>query len=103
MDDAHKYAYRQLLFWAMNDIRTVSGDAERLPDPLAAHRVARAGTIANWLHNLAGSSSVDFEGFDEDRFWREYAQLSDRYPDVSEYREWFDRRLKDSRGPADAG
>ena len=103
MDDAHKYAYRQLLFWAMNDIRTVSSDAERRQDPVAVRRVARAGPVANWLHNLAGFPSVDFEGFDEDRFWREYAGLIDRHPDVSEYREWFDRRLKDSRGPAGAG
>ena len=107
MDDAHKYAYRHLLFLAMNDIRALRGvvasPASFLNPPTSGDWIrlaARAGEIANWLHNLAGSSTNDFTRFDEDRFWREYAQVAERYPDVAIYREWFERSLKQSNGSA---
>jgi hypothetical protein len=59
MDDAHRYAYRQLLFWAMNDIRTVSSDAERRQDPVAVRRVARAGPMLVNRLAITPSSSDD--------------------------------------------
>ena len=41
-----------------------------------------AGALADWLHNLAAFASRDFKGFSADWFWREYANLGRRLPDV---------------------
>jgi len=40
-----------------------------------------AGGIADWLHNLALFSAIDFEGFDESAFWTRLEWLRDSFPD----------------------
>src|SRR5687768_7112713 len=64
MDDARKYAYRTLLFLAMNDIRSIgvlAAPPDKIVNPEPAHDAAwwmeRVSTIANWLENLAGFSA----------------------------------------------
>jgi hypothetical protein len=42
--------------------------------------VHRAGTIADWLHNLALYSAIDFARFDEDRFWHKLDRLEGEFP-----------------------
>jgi hypothetical protein len=109
MDEARKYAYRHLLFFAMNDIRMLRGIVSppaHFVDPLTSgdwiRLSARAGCIAHWLHNLAGFSTSDFAGFDEDQFWREHERVVERHPDVSVYRELFESSIKRFGGPAGA-
>ncbi|QIX61013.1 hypothetical protein HER32_07375 [Hymenobacter sp. BT18] len=36
--------------------------------------------VALWLHNLALFSALDFERFDEERFWDDYRQFQRKYP-----------------------
>ena len=113
MDNARKMAYRDLLYLAMNDIRSVGNwfePPDRLSNPetfrVAAESITRAGDIANWLHNVAGFSTFDFddvEKFDEDRFWREHARVCERFPDVAIYRDWFEQRLKEFGGSSTGG
>lgn len=54
-----------------------------------------AGAVADWLHNLAQFSSLDFVHFDEQRFWKEHSHLCQRFPgeQLERYREIFDEHL----------
>jgi hypothetical protein len=58
-------------------------------------RIRFAGAIADWLHNLALYSSLNFQGFDEERFWRDFESVQARYPDsgLERYRHLFDQRV----------
>lgn len=110
MDDDRKYAYRTLLYLAMNDIRSSIGPLAVPPDQVvnatghdSAWFIGRATAIANWLENLAGFSAGEFKRFDEDRFWRDYARACERYPDIEAYRGWFERELKAFGDRASAG
>ncbi len=47
-----------------------------------------AGAIADWLHNLAMYSSMDFAQFDEQWFWKEHAALCRRFPSENLERYW---------------
>jgi hypothetical protein len=54
-----------------------------------------AGATADWLHNLAQFSSLDFVGFNEQQFWQEHSYLCRRFPaeNLERYREIFDDYL----------
>lgn len=101
MDEPRKLAYRWLLYQAMLDIRPLSwagrGWRQRL-NPLGwwttSRRVRVAGAVAEWLHNLAHYSALDFARFDEGRFWQDHQWLLDHYPGegLERYRESFERR-----------
>jgi hypothetical protein len=100
MDDQPKYAYRQLLYWAMLDIRIYcQSRSDSSADPTVwreqYERNRIAGAIADWLHNLADQSSRDFEGFTEDGFWQTHAHFCRRFPDgaFAVYRTRFDQYL----------
>ncbi len=102
MDERRKQAYRYLLYKAMLDIRQISWLPLKWYSPFSPMfwvrnipRVRRAGEIADWLHNLAFFSMLDFEGFGEDWFWQDYQRLCERYP-LPEYRRLFDQHLKES-------
>jgi hypothetical protein len=46
------------------------------------------------MHNLALFSMLDFQGFDEARFWKEHEALVHRFgTDMAHYRYMFDREL----------
>ena len=101
MDEQRKNAYRYLLFWAMLSIRPLSWmcwEWFRAWNPFywrrEGQRIRYAGTVANWLHNLAFFSSMDFVGFNEDWFWRDFELLRSDYPQfgVEIYRTIFDER-----------
>jgi hypothetical protein len=100
MEQTHKVAYRHLLYQAMLDIRGLEWLRAESSDIGDIVREANdAGAIAYWLHNLALASAQDFASFDEDRFWRQHARLTERYPGAAEhYREVFDRELKNALG-----
>ena len=89
MDDRRKYAYRYLLYHGFLAIRPIAWLSLSW-NPLAWYgklRSARsAGAVADWLHNLAHFSALDFQHFDEARFWREFESLMSRYPEVVDQR-----------------
>ena len=101
MDDATKNAYRYLLYWSILEIRQVAWMRFRWWRPLRWRRnfqyMRYAGDIADWLHNLAAYSSLDFAGFREDWFWSEYERLKERYgiTEAGVYREAFQKRLSE--------
>jgi hypothetical protein len=37
--------------------------------------------VADWLHNLAQFSALEFERFDEEWFWRDFGRIRSRYPE----------------------
>jgi|SRR4051812_1355005 hypothetical protein len=107
MDDQRKYAYRYVIYWAMLEIRMLRWQASRplrLLNPVALYRVwrnaLRAGAIAEWLHNAAYFSTVDFEGFREDWFWNEHDRLVKEFGDGWNYRSVFESRLTEPGDPA---
>jgi hypothetical protein len=102
VDEQRKKAYRYLLYHAMLDIRPsawISTGVFRLLNPFYLRhllkRVRRGGVIANWLHNLALFSVLDFESFDEQWFWGEFQSYDKRYPSFNlvAYKTLFDEEL----------
>ena len=97
MDDRTKAAYRHLLYVAMLEFRTL--EFKESWNPLAWRRRYRqallAGAVADWLHNLAHFSALDFAGFDEKWFWRDHHNLCRRFPGdrLERYREIFDESM----------
>tara|TARA_E500000305_G_C3967357_1_gene210212 strand:+ start:247 stop:534 length:288 start_codon:yes stop_codon:yes gene_type:complete len=66
-------------------------------------RIRAKGALANWLHNLAQFSALEFERFEEDRFWTEYEYLARTHGKywAYDYRKFFDERkveFKNERG-----
>jgi hypothetical protein len=105
MDENRKNAYRYLLYWAMLDIRRLAWmqwvPGWRTLSPFYWRQRFRgiqyAGCLADWLHNLALFSSLDFERFDEQRFWQDFEFLVTKRISSAEpnhFREVFERRLK---------
>jgi len=99
MEQRRKQAYRYLLYHAMLDIRLVAWMPLRLFNPFGwrktAARIRRAGVIADWLHNLAFFAAVDFEHFDEGRFWDSFRHYQDQNPEfqLANYKDVFDKEL----------
>ena len=103
MEQQRKHAYRYLLYQATLDIRPLAWlrwDWYRFWNPLHRRREWRrircAGAIADWLHNLALFSALDFGRFDEEWFWRDFEKLRASYPEfgLERYRDLFDRRAE---------
>src|SRR5262245_12399701 len=104
MDDNHKNAYRFLLYEATHDTRTLLWRMywhRRMLSPCIRRWLfaeARCiGALADWLHNPALFSSLDFEGFDEDRFWQEYEHFAEKYGWIGpeRYQDFFEGRLEE--------
>lgn len=64
-----------------------------MTDPREHDRARISGAIADWLHNLAQFSYLDFRDFDEHQFWREYCSLVERFPNAAfeHYKTQFER------------
>jgi len=104
MDPAKKYAYRHILYWATLELRWLKNLAHspgRVFFPWNWHRairqIARAGILADWMHNLAMFSSVEFDHFNEEIFWREYRRLVLIYPDFATYERRFNAALSEQQ------
>ena len=102
MDAQLQKAYRYLLYRAMLDIRPIAWmpfGFFRFLNPFkwraAIQQIRRAGIIADWLHNLALFSVLDFERFDEEWFWRDFRHYNERHPDfqLAYYKDVFEREL----------
>ena len=97
MNAARQYAYRSILYWAMAlELRANNSIGFRW-NPWsrreASRRIARQNALADCMHNLAEFSRRDFEGFDEERFWREYGDFELRFPGSTNYRRRFEDEL----------
>lgn len=101
MNKSRMQAYRWLLHEAMLAIRGLqwldSGWRQRLSPSFWRSFTTQAqiaGAIADWLHNLASYSAIDFYGFNEDWFWKDYKGMLSRYPNagLERYRLEFERR-----------
>ncbi|WP_165222429.1 hypothetical protein [Aquisphaera insulae] len=108
MREDRKYAYRYLLYWATLDVRHVAWfSASWFPfwNPFAwsgsIQRVRRAGEIADWVHNLALFSALDFRSFDEERFWADFDSLQKRHSeiDLGYYNQIFEKALSEPTTP----
>ena len=98
LSDAEKKAYRNLLYWAMLDIRMLCQSRGReYSNPFKIweqyRRSRLAGALADWLHNLAQHAATDFESFDTEWFWREHDGLQQRYAEMK-VGEWMDYRAR---------
>ena len=102
MHEHRKYAYRYLLYWATLDIRPIAWLRIHWWNPLSwvgsIRRVRRAGAIADWVHNLALFSALEFQGFDDGLFWDEFERLRRIHPeyDLDHYRWVFDRAMSEA-------
>jgi dTMP kinase len=105
VDEQRKHAYRYLLYWATLEIRPLAWLGQggfRSWNPFfwrrEGRRVQFAGALANWLHNLAQYSSVDFARFNEDWFWKDFEHLRSRYPEfgLERYHNLFEERASAS-------
>jgi hypothetical protein len=103
MDESRKYAYRQLLYWALLEIRPIAWPSPKWSQRLnpvhwfERFRHMRAvGVVADWLHNLAIYSAGDFKGFDEEWFWQEHEWIKARIRHSwFNYRALFERSLRE--------
>ena len=100
MDEKTKAAYRHLLYVAMIAIRNdCQSRGRESANPFKWRRQYRrsrvAGATADWLHNLAQYSSLDFVRFDGQQFWSEHGHLCRQFPGerLERYREIFDGYL----------
>ncbi len=103
LSDAERSAYRNLLYDAMLDIRSLCRSRGRESrNPLEIWRQYRrsrlAGELADWLHNLAQHSAMGLTELDTEWFWREYDGLCRRHPEFRpgawmDYKERYQRHL----------
>lgn len=96
LSNAEQSAYRNLLYLAMLDIRTLCQSRGRKShNPITVwkqyHQSRLAGALADWLHNLAQHAASNFDSFDTEWFWREYDGLRREYEQVGPGR-WMDYR-----------
>ena len=102
MEPQRQKAYRYLLYQGMLEIRPIAWMPLGFLNPWnwkqITRQVRQAGFTADWLHNLALFSAIDFELFDETRFWNEFRRLRDRHPksQLMRYEEVFERELADT-------
>jgi len=102
LDEQREKAYRWLLYQATLEIRPRRLTATRWLDRLnpfqwihLVQQARAAGALADWLHNLAMYSALDFRDFDEDRFWKDYEWFAKQghEANLKRYREDFERNL----------
>jgi len=58
---------------------------------------SRRQALADWLHNLAMYSGLEFEGFQEKYFWGDYARFEKQHPGGFPYRQQFEKDLAEFR------
>ena len=98
MDANRKSTFRELIYWGLVEIRLATSPRGFTMNPMELwqrhKRTDFAHEIAEWLHNLAQFSSLDFERFDEGRFWEDYEVFRKKYP-LDKHQSLFDKTLKD--------
>lgn len=100
MDEQRNRAYRWLLYTAMLDIRRLQwaglswwSRCNPFVWRQISAQIRAAGYVAEGLHNLALFSALDFEHFEEARFWSDFQWILDRSPMMGQrYRDEFERQ-----------
>lgn len=109
VEEQRKFAYRHLLYQATLEIRPLAwlstnqwGSWNPLFWRREARRIQCAGAIADWLHNLALYSALNFQGFKEDWFWRDFERVNKQFPEfgLERYRAKFDQYLATPEEPS---
>ena len=100
MDAARKFAYRNILYSAMLEMRVPipAGPGEG-GSTSSASQWSRRQALADCLHNLAMYSALEFEGFRENSFWGDYKRFENQYPGGFPYRQQFEKDLAEFRAP----
>jgi hypothetical protein len=87
MTEEKKGLYRQLLYWAIIDMRMHSASGVGTLRGLLSRRRRTHYIINrfiygmnNWLHNTALYSTIDFVGFKEELFWEDYRRFRQEFP-----------------------
>ena len=97
MDAYRKNTFRELIYWGLVEIKLATSPRGFTINPVELwqrHKcIAFAHETAEWLHNLAQFSSLDFERFDESLFWKDYGVFRKKYP-LDEYQSLFDKTLQ---------
>jgi hypothetical protein len=107
MDERRKSAYRHLLYQALISIRSnlswaMEDRAQAGIRTLFSLNGGRTEHKTYWLadafHNLARYSALDFEGFDEAKFWKQMGHgLGSAEVDVEWYRNLFEEIVSGER------
>ena len=109
MDEQRKNAYRYLLYWAMLSIRSLGWMSRgwfKAWNPFywrrEGQRIRYSGAVADWLYHMAFFATIDFKGFNEALFWRDFERLRSNYPqfDVEIYRTIFDETIATTASPS---
>jgi len=87
MTGEKKALYRELLRWAMIDMRMHSAGASGTALRVLFRRgrscresLLFINALADWLHNTALYATMDFAGFDETLFWQDYNRFRTCFP-----------------------
>jgi hypothetical protein len=91
MEARRKMAYRRILYAALLDIRALSGGSRTI----FRNKGLNIWQLSFAFHNLAKFSAEDFDGFDEDFFWKDIEVLKKKYPKTNDYQMYFNALLKD--------
>jgi hypothetical protein len=78
---SEKYAYRHLLYLVLLEIRSCCWDKG------SPEETSKCLALADWVHNLAQFSAIEFRGFDPDVFWREHTWFCERHPELQIFRD----------------
>ncbi|MFF0825970.1 hypothetical protein ACFYU8_05905 [Brevibacillus sp. NPDC003359] len=84
MTETKKRAYKKLISQALLDIKNTGQFSEE--------NFQRNFRIAHAFHNLAQYIVLDFEGFDEDEFWKVVSALADQF-DLHHYSQIFEETV----------
>lgn len=90
MDEKRKWAYKRLLYASLLDMRAIAGRGSFLSNQ---HPYLWEFSFA--FHNLARFNIFDFEGFDEDHFWRDFDILRTKFPKTNDYYKMFNDFLNE--------
>ena len=105
MDENRKRAYRFILYWATLETRPIRWIGSRWTEIINPfywvgryRHVKNLGALSDWLHNLAHFSCYDFQGFDEERFWKELKCFDNSFPSFgfARYKDIFYKELNRS-------
>lgn len=98
MDDVQLKAYKTLLYQALLDIRTLSGDlawsGEAQPETVV-QTSKEIFFIANVFHNLANSVINNLLDYNETDFWNQLDQLNIIYPNTTNYKKLYEQMISE--------
>lgn len=98
MDDVQLKAYKTLLYQALLDIRTLSGNlawSGKAHPETVVQTSKEIFFIANVFHNLANSVINNLLDYNETDFWNQLDQLSNIYPNTTNYKKLYQQMINE--------